>query len=98
MGRFEYTESEKELLRVLKMQELQLERLQNNSDVCAIQSSEQRVEVEDIRRRIDVLLQKQGLSTSVIPTVSSEPTKLRVTSGEIPNWGDCARLAEDEGG
>lgn len=96
MGRFGYTESEKELLRVLKMQELQLERLQNNSDACAVQTLEQRVEVEDIRRRIDVLLQKQVLSTSVIPTVSSEPTKLRVTSGEIPNWGDCTRLAEDE--
>lgn len=95
MGRFKYTESEKETLKVLKMQEQQLERLTEELETQT-QNQVAQEGLLKIKERIESLLQEQGVSYSQnqidIPTSS----KLQVNRTDIPSWDDCIQQANKE--
>ena len=90
MGRFEYTESEKETLKVLKMQEQQLERLQTSLN-------SQNSDLEEIHAQAETLLKQQNVSDTHIQTATTtEPSKLQVSKSDISSWEECVEQANKE--
>lgn len=90
MGRFEYTESEKETLKVLKMQEQQLERLQTSLN-------SQNSDLEEIHAQAETLLKQHNVSDTHIQTATTtEPSKLQVSKSDIPSWEECVEQANKE--
>lgn len=93
MGRFQYSKSEKETLKVLKWQEQQTKQLEVEYATITNSNEQQALELEDIRRRVVSLAKKanvplpQSKKTSEQPIVDSSPM-------EIPTWEDCIQSAE----
>lgn len=95
MGRYKYTESEKETLRVLKMQEQQLERLTERLNA----QKQDKIEQEDLgelKKCIEVLLKQQGISYSQEQIDVPTPSKIQVNIADIPSWDDCVQQANKE--
>lgn len=94
MGRFKYKESEKETLKVLKMQEQQLESLTMRLNA----QKSQRIEPEELKglkSRVEALLEKQGVSYTSSQLDISEPSRLQVKASDIPSWDDCVQQANE---
>lgn len=89
-GRFSYSETEKDLLMVLKMQEEDLNQL-------ASDTSSQTKELADIRSRVEALCKQVGVK----PIEKSNPedvphTSLGLTAEDIPSWEELVSRANNE--
>lgn len=89
-SRYRYTSSEKETLKVLKMQENDLESLKTST-------SSQTSDLKDIRKRVEVLASK--LNVSIKPEVRVEDVETRpytISRSEIPSWESLLERANSE--
>lgn len=89
-SRYRYTSSEKETLKVLKMQENDLESLNNST-------SSQTSDLKDIRKRVEALAAK--LNVSIKPEVRVEDVETRpytISRSEIPSWESLVERANSE--
>lgn len=89
MGRFEYTDDELEMLRVLKMQEKELDKLSARTDTTddSIQTLKQDIQKEAARRGIDI-------SSALNQSRNLEGVK--VSAKDIPSWDELVRKADEE--
>lgn len=89
-GRYKYYQEEKDSLKVLKMQENDLTSLDK-------ETSSQTKELEDIRRRAELLAQK--LKVQIKPKTKDEDvpsTSLNIRKEEIPSWESLVNRANSE--
>lgn len=84
MGRYDYSDSEKETLRVLKMQQ---EETQSLSDATKQDSSE----LADLHRRAEALLRKKGISPNSVQASTKFDNSLKISRDNIPTWDDLAK-------
>lgn len=95
MGRFKYTESEKETLKVLKMHEQQLEKL--TAKLNALEQDQiGQEELGELKERIEALLKLQDISYSQEQIDVPAPPKTQVNNTDIPSWDDCVQQANKE--
>ena len=81
-SRYKYSQSEKDTLRVLKMQEQDLASLEGNT-------VSQTNELDEIRKRVESLSAKLGVTP--IPKAKAEDVPIRpfnIPKTEIPSWED----------
>ena len=95
MGRFKYTESEKETLQVLKMHEQRLEKLTAKLNAQEQDQIEQE-ELGELKERIEALLKLQSISYSQEQIDVPAPLKTQVNNADIPSWDDCVQQANKE--
>lgn len=95
MGRFKYTESEKETLKVLKMHEQRLEKLTAKLNAQEEDQIEQE-ELGELKERIEALLKLQSISYSQEQIDVPAPLKTQVNNADIPSWDDCVQQANKE--
>jgi putative uncharacterized protein (fragment) len=93
MGRFKYTDSEKETLRVLKMQEQQLAKLQEN--ITCDNAQHDKEELAVLRDQIENMLQKRGVYLSNNKDKSVPEIDIKVKKSDIPTWSECAAQADE---
>ena len=89
-GRYNYTQDEKDTLKVLKMQE-------NDIDFLEKETSSQTQELKQLRKRAEALAAKMGVEP--VPKTSSKnvPTKsLQISKDEIPSWESLISKANSE--
>ena len=89
-GRYKYSQEEKDSLKVLKMQENDLTSLDK-------ETSSQSKELEDIRKRAELLAQK--LKVQIKPKTKDEDvpsTSLNIKKEEIPSWESLVNRANEE--
>lgn len=94
MGKYKYTESEQETLKVLKMQEKQLERLESGINEDKVNGHTDAEDLKDIRRRLEVLLKKRGIVPSPKSTKPID-TSIRVSKDDIPSWESLSEEARN---
>ena len=94
MSKYKYTESEQETLKVLKMQEKQLERLESGITEDMVNGQKDAEDLKDLRRRAEALLKKRGI---VPPPKSTKPidTSIRVSKDDIPSWESLSEEAKN---
>ena len=95
MGRFKYTDSEKETLRVLKMQEQQLAKLQENITCDNDNAQHDKEELAVLRDQIENMLQKRGVYLSNNKDKSVPKIDIKVKKSDIPTWSECAAQADE---
>ncbi|MGP1552666.1 MAG: hypothetical protein ACTTI8_00010 [Prevotella intermedia] len=96
MGRFKYTESEKDTLKVLKMQEQQLEKLTKKLNALE-QDKIKHENLESLKGRIKTQLERQGIPYSPQEQIDiPESSRLQVNNADIPSWDDCVQQANKE--
>ena len=89
-SRYKYSQSEKDTLRVLKMQEQDLASLDSNT-------ISQTNELDEIRIRVERLSSKLGVAP--IPKANAEDIPVRplnIPKSEIPSWADLVERANRE--
>ena len=93
MGKYKYTESEQETLKVLKMQEKQLERLESDINEDKANGKKDAEDLKDLRRRAEALLKKRGIIPSQKSTKPID-TSIRVSKDDIPSWESLSKEAK----
>lgn len=93
MGKYKYTESEQETLKVLKMQEKQLERLESDINEDKANGKKDAEDLKDLRRRAEALLKKRGIIPSHKSTKPID-TSIRVSKDDIPSWESLSKEAK----
>ena len=93
MGKYKYTESEQETLKVLKMQEKQLERLESDINEDKANGKKDAEDLKDLRRRAEALLKKRGIIPSQKSTKPID-TSIRVSKDDIPTWESLSKEAK----
>ena len=93
MGKYKYTESEQETLKVLKMQEKQLERLESDINEDKVNGKKDAEDLKDLRRRAEALLKKRGIIPSQKSTKPID-TSIRVSKDDIPSWESLSKEAK----
>lgn len=93
MGRFKYTESEKETLRVLKMQEQQLANLQEDVNRNHKSSQSDEEELAILRKQIEEQLQKRGVNFPQKADKTVADIDFKVNSSDISSWTECTTRA-----
>ena len=87
MSRYKYSDSEKEILKVLKKQEGQLETLEVNTH-------ENTNELSEIRKRIEALAKKRGINLpSTDKNIINTNYEDKIETSEIPSWQECLEEA-----
>ena len=96
MGKYKYSNSEKETLKVLKMQEQQLKHLESVIAVDIENGKKDAEDLADLRKRAEVLLKKRGI-TPPQKKKNGKPidTTIRITQDEIPSWDSIAEQAKE---
>ena len=89
MANFEYTDNELEMLRVLKMQEAQLDKLSAQADTAdnSIQTLTKDIQEEAALRGVDIspaLNQQRNIEG------------VKVSAKDIPSWDELVRRADEE--
>ena len=89
MGKFEYTDNELEMLRVLKMQEADINKLSAQTDTTedSINALKKDIQEEAARRGVDI-------SSALNQQRNIEGVK--VSAKDIPSWDELARRADEE--
>lgn len=95
MGRFEYTEPEKETLKVLKMQNQQLEKLTEKLNTQKQNQIEQD-DLRELKERAEALLKDLDISYSQEQIDTPTPSKIQINNSDIPTWDDCVQQANKE--
>lgn len=93
MGKYKYTESEQETLKVLKMQEKQLGRLESDINEDKANGKKDAEDLKDLRRRAEGLLKKRGIIPSQKSTKPID-TSIRVSKDDIPSWESLSKEAK----
>lgn len=94
-----YTDDEKRTLRVLKMQEGDLSRLQRQTDSHTQQLSQMDHRLSELKRRASAIAQEEGIELPEERHLPSTPThqKEKMTSGDIPSWQSLEERADEAG-
>ena len=89
MGKFEYTDNELEILRVLKMQEADINKLSAQTDTTedSIKALKKDIQEEAARRGVDI-------SSAINQQRNIEGVK--VSAKDIPSWDELVRRADEE--
>lgn len=88
MGRYNYTDGEKEILKVQKMQERDLSELESSINNTTS-------EIEDLKKRVLALAKKKGVDLSRIQTNESCDSSLHISKSDIPSWESLTQRADD---
>lgn len=89
-GRFKYSQSEKETLRVLKMQENDLNSLEEDT-------ISQTKDLDDIRKRVEALARGLNVTVKSKATIEDIDNSLyQITEDEIPEWDELVARANSE--
>lgn len=89
-SRYKYSESEKELLKIQKMQEKDLNLLSKNM-------ISQEEEIEEIRKRVETLTAQVGVTPAPKVASSNIPQEsLKIRRDEIPSWESLVERANSE--
>lgn len=95
MGKYKYSESEKETLKVLKMQELQLTHLESGIAEDVQDGKKDAEDLADLRKRMEALLKKRGITSPPKKTAKPVDTTIRIGQDEIPSWESIANQAKE---
>ena len=95
MSKYKYSESEQETLKVLKMQEDQLNRLEVDIHEDIVNSQKDADDLADLRRRTETLLRKRGI-TPLPKQLKLNNTSIKVNKEEIPTWENLAKKANSQ--
>lgn len=96
MGKYKYSESEQETLKVLKMQEEQLKHLEVGVHEDAANGQKDADDLADLRRRAEALLIKRGITPPSPKPLKPQNTLIKVSKEEIPTWEDLAKKANSQ--
>lgn len=94
MGRYKYTESEEETLKVLKMQQVELEHLDNGIQEDLSNGQNDANDIDDLRNRAEALLKNRGMNPPKRKAYSPVDTSIKINKEDIPNWQDLADRAQ----
>lgn len=89
MSKYNYSEDEKDILKVLKMQESDLDNL---SDSISSTSNE----LEDIKREIEELAKSKGIDISKSKNRHETIDNPKISSSDIPSWNELMQRANTE--
>ena len=95
MGKYKYSDSEKETLKVLKMQEQQLKLLESGIAEDVLDGKKDAEDLADIRKRAEALLKKRGITPPPKKTAKPIDTTIRICQDEIPSWESIAEQAKE---
>lgn len=95
MGKYKYSTSEKETLKVLKMQEAQLKNLENGIQKDLANGQQDADDLADLRRKAEVLLRKRGITPPIPKKAEPIDTSINIDKTEIPTWGELADEANE---
>lgn len=95
MSKYKYSESEQETLKVLKMQEDQLNRLEVDIHEDIVNSQKDADDLADLRRRTETLLRKRGI-TPLPKQLKLNNTSIKVNKEEIPTWENLAKKVNSQ--
>ena len=93
MSRYNYTDSEKETLKVLKMQESQLESLAEGIKEDSSDAQRAAEDLSALRQQIESMLRDKGLTPPPSEEAPEIDTTIKVCSEEIPTWNEIADRA-----
>lgn len=95
MGKYKYSDSDKETLKVLKMQERQLARLESEIAENVENAKKDAEDLADLRKRTEALLIKRGITPPSKKSVEHIDTKIQISQDEIPLWDSIAEQAKE---
>jgi len=90
MGKYKYSKSEQETLKVLKMQADQLDDLEDNIQEDAINTEKDSSDLADLRKRAEYLFKQRGITPPSMNTINSRDTSIKVDSEDIPSWEELS--------
>lgn len=95
----QYTDDEKRTLRVLKMQEGDLSRLQEQTDSHTQQLSQMDDRLSELKRRASAIAQEEGIELPEERHLPSTPTHQRekMSVDDIPSWQSLEERADEAG-
>lgn len=95
MSKYKYSESEQEILNVLKMQEEQFKHLEADIHEDVANGQKDADDLADLRRRAETLLRKRGITP---PSKQFKPknTSIKISKEEISTWEDLAKKANSQ--
>ena len=95
----QYTDDEKRTLRVLKMQEGDLSRLQEQTDSHTQQLSQMDDRLSELKRRASAIAQEEGIELPKERHLPSTPTHQRekMSVDDIPSWQSLEERADEAG-
>lgn len=95
MGKYKYSDSEKETLKVLKMQEQQLTRLEDEIAEDAQDGKKDAKDLADLRKRMEAQLKKRGITPPPKKPAKPIDTTIRISQDKIPSWDSIAEQAKE---
>ena len=95
MGKYKYSDSERETLKVLKMQEQQLTRLESGIAEDVQDGKKDAEDLADLRKRIEAMLKKRGITPPSPKNAKPIDTTIRISQDEIPSWDSIAEQAKE---
>lgn len=95
MGKYKYSDSEKETLKVLKMQEQQLPRLEDEIAEDAQDGKKDAKDLADLRKRMEAQLKKRGITPPSKKPAKPIDTTIRISQDKIPSWDSIAEQAKE---
>ena len=95
MGKYKYSDSKKETLKVLKMQEEQLTRLESGIAGDAQDGKKDAEDMADLRKRMEAQLKKRGITPPPKKTAKPIDTTIRISQDKIPSWDSIAEQAKE---
>lgn len=95
MGKYKYSDSEKETLKLLKMQEQQLTRLESGIAEDTQDGKKDAEDMADLRKRMEALLKKRGITPPPKKTAKPIDTTIRISQDKIPSWDSIAEQAKE---
>lgn len=96
MGKYKYSESEQETLKVLKMQEQQLKKLESGISEDVLNGEKDAEDLADLRKRAEALLKKRGITPPKKKETKPIDTTIKVGKDEIPSWESLANQSKTE--
>ena len=93
MGRYKYSDNEKETLKVLKMQENQLDDLERGIQDLSSDADKSADDLAELRQRAEALLKNRGLTPPKKAEAPIIDTKIKIRDDEIPSWEEIATKA-----
>lgn len=95
MGKYKYSDSEKETLKVLKMQEQQLKHLESGIAEDVQNGKKDAEDLADLRKNAEALLRKRGITPPQKKDVKPIDTKIKISQEKIPSWDSIAEQAKE---
>lgn len=95
MGKYSYSDSEQETLKVLKMQEMQLKNLEDGIAADVNNGQKDANDLADIRKRAEALLRKRGIIPPPKKKAKPIDTTIKINRNEIPSWDNISNQAKE---